>query len=645
MNHQSRSPPTVGAPRFTGQETAESARGRFDVRPMRRLLPFLKPYRRHIAMALLALVVSAVTVLGLGVGIRLMVDQGFGRGNAGMLDSALVVMVVVVVVLSVTSYARFALVSWIGERVVADLRRAVYRHVIRLEPGFYEINKTAEIITRLTTDTTVLQVVVGSSASMFLRNVLMFLGGTIMLLVTSPKLTALASVVVPVVIVPIVMLGRKVRRLSRDSQDRVADVGAVIDESLYAIRTVQAHAHEPLELDRFAGRVEDAFKTAVRRIRARALLTALVIFLVFGAIATILWVGGQDVVGGRMTGGELASFIWFAVVVAASVGAISEVIGDLQRAAGATERLFGLLSTEPMITAPANPKPLPEPPHGGIEFDDVTFHYPSRPGQAALDRFSLSVPPGQSIALVGPSGAGKTTVFQLLLRFYDPTTGAVRLDGVDVREADPRAVRGQIGLVPQDPVVFSTSALENIRYGRPEATDDEVRAAAVAAHADDFLSALPDGYQTFVGERGVRLSGGQRQRIAIARAILRDPAVLLLDEATSALDAESERTVQLALAELMRDRTTLVIAHRLATVQNVDRIVVMDRGLVVAEGRHGELMAAGGLYARLAALQFDPEALADVDGGAPGDVPGGGRGNGQRVRAPAAAADAPTASR
>ena len=641
LNQHSSSRPMAAAPRLPAPDIEDSARGRFDVRPMRRLLPFLKPYRWHIATALLALVISAATVLGLGVGIRLMVDQGFGRGSTGMLDSALVVMVVVVLVLSGTSYARFALVSWIGERVVADLRRAVYRHVIRLEPGFYEINKTAEIITRLTTDTTVLQVVVGSSASMFLRNVLMFLGGTILLLVTSPKLTALASIVVPMVLVPIIVLGRKVRRLSRDSQDRVADVGAVIDESLYAIRTVQAHAHEPLELDRFAGRVEDAFKTAVRRIRARALLTALVIFLVFGAIATILWVGGQDVVAGRMTGGELASFIWFAVVVAASVGAISEVIGDLQRAAGATERLFGLLLTKPLITAPANPKSLPEPVNGGIEFDDVTFHYPSRTAHAALDRFALSVPPGQSVALVGPSGAGKTTVFQLLLRFYDPTTGAVRLDGVDIREADPRAVRSQIGLVPQDPVVFSTSALENIRYGRPDATDDEVRAAAVAAHADDFLSALPNGYQTFVGERGVRLSGGQRQRIAIARAILRDPAVLLLDEATSALDAESERMVQLALAELTRDRTTLVIAHRLATVQNVDRIVVMDRGGVVADGRHAELMAAGGLYARLAALQFDPEALGDLNGSDPSD----GRTNGQSMPAPATAADAPAASR
>ncbi|HYD29730.1 MAG TPA: ABC transporter transmembrane domain-containing protein [Azospirillaceae bacterium] len=571
---------------------------------MRQLIPFLLPYKLPIAGAMVALTVAAGTVLGLGQGLRVLVDHGFAAGDAALLDRALLVLLGVIVLMAGATYGRFFLVSWVGERVVADLRKAVYDHVLKLDAGFFETTKTGEILSRLTTDTTLLQVVVGSSASIALRNFLMFLGGMAMLLLTSVKLTLLVLAVVPLVVIPIIVFGRRVRRLSRASQDKVADVGSFIEETLSAIRTVQAFNHEGEERRQFAARVEDAFAASLDRVRVRAVMTMVVIVLVFGAVGTILWIGGHDVLAGRLSPGQLSAFVLYSVVVAGSVGAISEVIGDLQRAAGATERLFDLLATRPAITAPASPVPLPVPPRGAVAFEDVRFHYPSRPDDAALEGFSLDVAPGETVALVGPSGAGKTTVFQLLLRYYDPQAGRVALDGVDIRAADPAEVRRRIGIVPQDPVIFSTNAWENIRYGRPEASDAEVRAAAEAAHALDFLDALPQGLNTFLGEKGVRLSGGQRQRIAIARAILRNPPLLLLDEATSALDAESERVVQEALEHLMRHRTTLIIAHRLATVQNADRLMVMDRGRVIATGTHAELIREGGLYARLAALQF-----------------------------------------
>jgi ATP-binding cassette, subfamily B, bacterial len=566
---------------------------------------YLKPYRLQIAGALVALVAAAATVLGLGQGLRILMDKGFSAGNTELLNQALVLMIGVTTLLAIATYARYTLVSWLGERITADLRRDVFDNLMRLSPIFFETTRSGEVLSRLTTDTTVLQVVVGSSASMALRNLLLFVGGTAMMVVTSAKLTGLAFLIVPLVLVPLLAFGRQVRKLSRVSQDRIADLSADANETLQEIRTVQAFGHEAIDRDRFAGRVEAAFSTAVSRIRSRGLLTGLIIFLVFAAVSVILWLGGHDVLAGRLSGGELMAFVFYAITVAAAAAAISEVYGDLQRAAGAMGRLQELLAAEPSVAPPVDPLPLPAPPRGEVRFRALRFAYPSRPDAPALEGIDLAIAPGETVAIVGPSGAGKTTLFQLLLRFYDPDGGAVEIDGVDVRRAALGELRSRIGLVPQEPVLFSMSLRENIRYGRPEAGDAEVEAAAAAAHIVEFLPSLPQGYASELGERGVRLSGGQRQRVAIARAVLRNPAVLLLDEATSALDAESERVVQAALDRLMAGRTTLVIAHRLATVLKADRIVVLDRGRIVAIGRHAELMREDGLYRRLAQLQFD----------------------------------------
>jgi ATP-binding cassette subfamily B protein len=476
--------------------------------------------------------------------------------------------------------------------------------VLRLEPAFFEVTRTGEVISRLTADTSLLQVVVGSTLAIAVRNALLISGGLVMLAITSGKLALLVLLGVPVAVIPLWLLGHRVRSLSRSSQDRIADIGALVDEVLYGIRTVQAFCHERIDQRRYGEQVEAAFHAAIRRTRVSALLTATVMLFTFIAVSIVLWVGGHDVLAGRLSGGQLSAFVFYALLVAGSVGALSEVAGDLLRAAGATERLLELLNTEPVISPPAAPAALPEPARGEVQLRDVTFSYPSRPDSPALSQLSMTLNPGQKVALVGPSGAGKSTLLQLLLRFYDPDAGVIRFDGVDVREANPQQLRQRMALVAQDPVIFGADAWENIRYGFPGVGDTDVRRAAEAAHAAEFLDQLPQGFDTFLGERGIRLSGGQRQRIAIARAILRDPAVLLLDEATSSLDAESERLVQEALEQLMQARTTLIIAHRLATVRKVDQILVMDGGRIVASGRHDELVKQHGLYARLAALQF-----------------------------------------
>jgi ATP-binding cassette subfamily B protein len=582
-----------------------------NLRQLLHLRGFLMPYRWQMAGATLALIVTAATMMALGQGLRHLIDRGFANGDRNLLEVSVLVLFGVAVLLALGTYARYYLVTWVGERVVVDIRRAVFDHLLSLDPSFFEATRTGEVLSRITTDTTLLQAVVGSSISVALRNLLLFIGGMGLLILTSPKLTGLVLLVVPLVLVPILFFGRKVRGLSRSSQDKVAEVSAEASEALYAIATVQAFAHEDHERQRFAERNEASFAVSVLRIRARALLTAIVILLVFGAISAILGIGGLDVVAGRMSGGTLAAFIFYAVIVAGSVGAISEVIGDLQRASGAMERILELLATHPVIGAPANPRPLPSPSRGAVAFEDVVFHYPSRPDVAALDGFSLKIAPGETIALVGPSGAGKSTILQMLLRFYDPASGVIRFDGCDIRELDPKVLRKTIGLVSQEPVIFGQNAWENIRYGRPDASDADVRAAADAAHATEFLDRLPDGFDTHLGERGLRLSGGQRQRIAIARAVLRNPTLLLLDEATSALDAESELMVQRALDRVMENRTTIVIAHRLATILKADRIVVMDQGRIDAIGTHQELSQQGGLYARLAALQFQQPKAAE----------------------------------
>lgn len=575
-----------------------------NLRQLRMLWRFIRPYRSRVGVAAVALVVAASSVLAIGQGLRLVIDRGIAAGNPGLLDEALIGLFVVIVIMAAATFGRFYMVTWLGERVTADIRRAVFDHILALSPSFFELTRTGEVISRLTNDTQILESVVGSSASFALRNLLLMIGAFVMLALTSAKLTLLVLVGVPVVFLPIIVAGRRVRKLSRASQDRIADVAAYVDETLHEIRTVQAYVHEATDRAGFGQRVEAHFDTARRRILVRATMVAAVILLAFSAIGSILWVGGHDVVAGRLSPGKLSAFVFYAVMVAGAVGAIAEVYGELQRAAGAAERLVELLETEPAITAPADPAALPRPARGAVRFEAVNFAYPARPETRALSDFVLDVAPGEKLALVGPSGGGKTTVFQLLLRYYDPQAGVIRFDGIDTRTLDPRELRSQIALVPQDPVIFAASVLDNVRYGRPDADADEVEAACRAAFAWEFIERLPQGVATPLGERGVQLSGGQRQRLAIARAILADRPLLLLDEATSALDAESERLVQQALATLMRDHTTLIIAHRLATVQHADRIVVLEHGRIVEVGTHATLSQAGGLYAKLAALQF-----------------------------------------
>ncbi len=571
------------------------------------LLPFLRPYVNQFYLAGLALIVAASATLAIPYAFRQMIDLGFsGQGSITHVDAAFIALFGVACILAVATAARFYMVSLLGERVTADIRSAVYEHVIEQSPEFFETTQTGEVLSRLTTDTTLIQTLVGTSISMALRNTLLFFGGLVMLFITSPKLSAIIIVALALVVLPIVFFGRRVRVLSRDSQDRIADASALAGEILNAMPIVQAYTQEPHEAARFKLSVENAFSTAMRRIRARSVLTVIAILLIFGAIVFVLWLGAHAVMDKRMSGGELSQFILYATIVAGAVGALSEVMGDVQRASGATERLMELLAAQSSITEPLAPQLLPPRSSNGatLNLSDVGFHYPSRPDTASLSHLSIAVAAGETVAVVGPSGAGKTTLFQLLLRFYDPQQGQIDIDGVNIRQLPLHDLRDTIGIVPQDTVIFSANAMENIRYGRIDATDAEVIQAAKMAAAHEFIEKLPEGYHSFLGERGVRLSGGQRQRISIARALLKNPALLLLDEATSALDAESERLVQGALETAMQGRTTLIIAHRLATVQRADRILVMDHGRIVETGTHASLVAQGGIYAQLAALQF-----------------------------------------
>ncbi len=567
---------------------------------------FVRAYPGQLTAALVALVIAALATLALPQGLKRIVDNGFAQGSdPAAIAPYFYAMLGIVVVMGLATAVRFYFVSWIGERVVADLRKAVHSHLLSLDPVFFEENRPSEIASRLTSDTSVIEQVVSSSASLALRNAVMGIGGLAYMAVQSPKLTALMLLVIPVTILPIVFLGRRVRAMSRSSQDRIANLGTIVAEVLGAIKIVQAFTQEAREALRFGTAVEGAFEAARRRVRVRALMTAMVITFIFGAITLVLWQGALDVISGRLSGGTIAAFVFAAAIVAGAFGTLTEVYGDFMRAAGAAGRMEELLAARPGIRAPEHPMALPQPARGALTLENISFHYPSKPDGAALEGFSLDVAAGETVAVVGPSGAGKSTLFQLVQRFYDPEAGEIRLDGVPLTKADPEDVRARIAVVPQETVIFAASALENIRYGRPDASEAQVWAAAEAAHADGFLRDLPDGINSFLGEAGTRLSGGQRQRLAIARAILRDAPILLLDEATSALDSESERLVQHALEGLMQGRTTLVIAHRLATVRNADRIIVMDKGRIVAEGTHDRLIAGGGLYAKLARLQFN----------------------------------------
>ena len=600
----------VPPPEASGSEASSASRGsRLEaIRPLIRLKPYLMKHKGMLVFGLAALVLSAGAMLSVPLAVRRMIDHGFSAENAGFIDQYFAMMIVIGAVLAASIAARFYCVSWLGERVVADLRQDVFAHLTRLGPAFFEKTHSGEVMSRLTADTTQIKAVAGHTISQALRNLIMLIGAFVLMFITSPNLSGLTLIAIPVIVLPLMAYGQAVKNLSRKAQDSLAEASAYAAENLTAVRTMQSFAHETAVADRFDDAVQRSFDAARDRMKARAGLTALTVFLTVSSIVAVLWYGASAVISGSMTGGELSQFIIYALFVAGALGELAEVWGEISQASGAAERLTEILAVVPEIRSPEHPTPMPEPALGAIDFDQITFAYASRPDISALRDFTLHVKPGETVALVGPSGAGKTTIFNLLLRFYDPTSGRVRVDGVDVAAADLDQLRRRISLVPQDVAIFADTVLENIRYGSPQASEDDVRKAAVAAQADAFIRALPDGYGQRLGERGVTLSGGQRQRLAIARAILKNAPILLLDEATSALDAENERAVQQALEVVMRDRTTLVIAHRLATVQKADRILVMEEGRVVESGTHAELVTKGGLYGRLAALQFGKEA-------------------------------------
>jgi ATP-binding cassette, subfamily B, bacterial len=611
LDHPSGSMPPPQDALLEGEALVESAltepkaRSRARLKPLLALAPYVARYRGRAILAFISLTIAAITTLVVPVAVRRMIDFGFSAEGIAMINSYFSVMIAVVAVLAGASASRYYLVMTIGERIVADLRRDVFAHLISLSPSFFDSARSGELVSRLTADTTQIKSAVGASVSIALRNMMLFLGAAVMMVITSPKLSGFVLLAIPIIVIPLVAFGRWVRRLSRNAQDTLADASAYAAELVGAIRTVQAYTSERLAAMRFGREVEQAYEAARSSTRARAVLTLIIIFIVFSSVVVILWVGSHDVLSGAISPGRLGQFILYTAFAATGLGQLSEVWGEISAASGAAERLFEILRVKPEIAPPPAPRALPQPPRGDVAFDNVGFSYPARPNVKALDGVSFAVRSGEKVAIVGPSGAGKSTLFHLLLRFYDPASGSISVDGVPINTADPREVRARMALVPQDTVVFATSARENIRFGRPDAEDAEVERAADLAHATEFLRRLPGGFEAQLGERGVTLSGGQRQRIAIARAILRDAPLLLLDEATSALDAESETLVQTALEELMSHRTTLVIAHRLATVLSCDRILVMDQGRIVEQGTHADLVAANGLYARLARLQFE----------------------------------------